>query len=70
MTPLPSSTLSVSQEAGAQLSYQINPGIDVPGVNPTGMITISTDTTVLCTQAVNGNGGCPLTTALLPAPIT
>jgi hypothetical protein len=66
VTPLPSSTLSVSQEAGAQLSYQISPGLDVP-VNPTGMITISTDTAVLCTQAVNGtSGNCPLTTALLP----
>jgi hypothetical protein len=66
VTPLPSSTLSVDQEAGARLSYQISPGLDVGILNPTGMITISTDTTVLCTQAVNGNGSCPLTTALLP----
>ena len=67
VTPLPSSTLSVSQEAGSRLSYIISPGSPVPGVSPTGMITISTDTTVLCMQAVNGTtGSCPLTATLLP----
>jgi hypothetical protein len=64
---LPAPTLSVSQEGGAQLSYQINPVAATPGVNPTGTVTFSTGSTVLCSSQVNGTtGSCALATAALP----
>ena len=63
---LPAATLGVNQEAGARLSYRIAAVASIPSLPPTGMVTISDGSAVVCISQVSATtGSCALTAAQL-----